>query len=793
MAKDWVNIIFEIIPNHYELLGLKLFETDQEKIKTAALERTKKVKEWDGSLDRDTAKNVGDLRVNVSRAFAELSDETKKLAYDMELAKELGISVTYLEDFPSPSGSKKLENSKTITSSKPPEKLKLRKESVNVEKLCVKCGAPAKNGMDLCVQCAYDLPSEQSVPPVRQSTSTKNSEETGTSAVVKVLLGAGAAVVFSILLTIFLVSRNSAEITRKSIASADNLKTIGKAMFQYSDDYDGSFPDKLGAAGLEQLRSGGYLKDPKVFCCDSPARRRPAESNSPLSNDTVSYIYIGAPIDTNVKSNAPLVWEKFDNFPQSGSVLYVNGKVKSVCGEAWRKKMRELEKIVIANGNLKVLQALKRRSKEEKRELAIKIAEIQKKAEEKKNRELEEAERVRKEDEAINKKKAEKLKITSVEIAQSLGVVKVLMQQKHYNAAFKKLRKLYISNSKERRVRELYCRFILFAKTFAKDSGSFALRNYYPTLLLPKLSNKWRSEIKFRNAHAYVHIPQANTWYSAKAICGKAKGHLVTISDAAENDFVSHSVIKNSEDCWMGAYNSKDLKYWWWCTGEAWDFTDWAPGEPKLTPVVRSVLRKIDVDIKKYSSSIGDSQYQISKTDRYISKYSYRSFYKDRVNKLKREKRKLNEKLIDLKSALQYLKEKKKKLQASAGKTSGAAIFKSGRQRSRWSSRRTKTHWRNVNKRDKYGFVCEWDTPRWIINLNEFPPRYELQLKRGEAAVNELWGGDKENAIVLLKQALPVMALDDRVWNAGKTADQKFISDLLSQAKTFITDSQNSE
>ena len=97
MAKDLLKEIFEHVPNHYGLLGLKLFETDSEKIKSAALERTRKVKEWDGSLDRDTAKNVGDLRVNVSRAFAELSDEVKKLAYDETLAKELGVSVPYLQ------------------------------------------------------------------------------------------------------------------------------------------------------------------------------------------------------------------------------------------------------------------------------------------------------------------------------------------------------------------------------------------------------------------------------------------------------------------------------------------------------------------------------------------------------------------------------------------------------------------------------------------------------------------------------------------------------------------------
>lgn len=93
MAKDLLKEILNHVPNHYELLDLKLFESDKDKIKQATLDCTKKVKEWEGSIDRDTAENVGELRANVSRAFAELSDEMKKRDYDAELAKKLDISL----------------------------------------------------------------------------------------------------------------------------------------------------------------------------------------------------------------------------------------------------------------------------------------------------------------------------------------------------------------------------------------------------------------------------------------------------------------------------------------------------------------------------------------------------------------------------------------------------------------------------------------------------------------------------------------------------------------------------
>ena len=92
MAKDLLKEILNVVPNHYELLGLELFESDQDKIKRAALEATRKVKEWEGAIDRDVAENVLELRANINRAFAELSDETKKNACDAKLAEKLGLS-----------------------------------------------------------------------------------------------------------------------------------------------------------------------------------------------------------------------------------------------------------------------------------------------------------------------------------------------------------------------------------------------------------------------------------------------------------------------------------------------------------------------------------------------------------------------------------------------------------------------------------------------------------------------------------------------------------------------------
>lgn len=102
MTEDLYSEILETnVPNHYQLMGLQLFETDPEKIHQAGLEQMKKLKAWDLHEDEATAKKVKEMHVQLSLAISELGEQEKKEAYDKKLGEELGIPVTYLGKEPS--------------------------------------------------------------------------------------------------------------------------------------------------------------------------------------------------------------------------------------------------------------------------------------------------------------------------------------------------------------------------------------------------------------------------------------------------------------------------------------------------------------------------------------------------------------------------------------------------------------------------------------------------------------------------------------------------------------------
>ena len=77
------------------------------------------------------------------------------------------------------------------------------------------------------------------------------------------------------------------------------------------------------------------------------------------------------------------------------------------------------------------------------------------------------------------------------------------------------------------------------------------------------------------------------TWDEARALAEGMGGHLVTITSADENDFVADLVadqgVGDLQRYWLGGYQpypNVDESVWAWVTGEEWDYTNWAPGEP---------------------------------------------------------------------------------------------------------------------------------------------------------------------------------------------------------------------
>ena len=95
------------------------------------------------------------------------------------------------------------------------------------------------------------------------------------------------------------------------------------------------------------------------------------------------------------------------------------------------------------------------------------------------------------------------------------------------------------------------------------------------------------------NTYEVVARPNGITWAEAKLEAEQAGGHLVTLTSAAENEFV-HSLISHRPDVWLennlhgpwiGAFQPPEAPEpdggYQWVTGEPFEFTNWLPpGEP---------------------------------------------------------------------------------------------------------------------------------------------------------------------------------------------------------------------
>lgn len=104
------------------------------------------------------------------------------------------------------------------------------------------------------------------------------------------------------------------------------------------------------------------------------------------------------------------------------------------------------------------------------------------------------------------------------------------------------------------------------------------------------------------SAEAQVQNPANGNWYQAVSApqirwddartaaeamtFGGSQGHLVTLADAAENDWV-WTTFSSPQRHWVGGFQdlaapgySEPGGGWGWTTGETFGFTSWNPGEP---------------------------------------------------------------------------------------------------------------------------------------------------------------------------------------------------------------------
>ena len=82
--------------------------------------------------------------------------------------------------------------------------------------------------------------------------------------------------------------------------------------------------------------------------------------------------------------------------------------------------------------------------------------------------------------------------------------------------------------------------------------------------------------IEFRGHH-YLFVDRKVTWHKANEWCEEHGGHLATIADSAEHDFIESSF--GGKEAWLGAWKAKEGE-WRWATGEEMEFTAWGEDQP---------------------------------------------------------------------------------------------------------------------------------------------------------------------------------------------------------------------
>ncbi len=89
------------------------------------------------------------------------------------------------------------------------------------------------------------------------------------------------------------------------------------------------------------------------------------------------------------------------------------------------------------------------------------------------------------------------------------------------------------------------------------------------------------------NGHTYEFIDEDTTWEEARNACIRHGGHLATVTSAMEQEYLEKMFINingNERGPWFGSYSEGayggDKNDWSWVTGEKWNYTNWAEGEP---------------------------------------------------------------------------------------------------------------------------------------------------------------------------------------------------------------------
>ncbi len=88
--------------------------------------------------------------------------------------------------------------------------------------------------------------------------------------------------------------------------------------------------------------------------------------------------------------------------------------------------------------------------------------------------------------------------------------------------------------------------------------------------------------------HRY-YLLSPNTWAGAEAEAVTLGGHLATINDAAENDYVISLFARSGWPYWIGLNDAESEGEFRWVSGQALGFTAWGDGQPSDADYAASV------------------------------------------------------------------------------------------------------------------------------------------------------------------------------------------------------------
>ena len=78
------------------------------------------------------------------------------------------------------------------------------------------------------------------------------------------------------------------------------------------------------------------------------------------------------------------------------------------------------------------------------------------------------------------------------------------------------------------------------------------------------------------NGHSYYRSTGSAFWTDARTACSNMGGYLVTVTSAAENNFIFGLWPSG----WIGLTDEVNEGVWRWVTGETYSYSSWNPGEP---------------------------------------------------------------------------------------------------------------------------------------------------------------------------------------------------------------------